>query len=254
MEENKTINIERNNIYNIDCFEGFKYMSDNSVTHTITSPPYNLSNSIRSGSKTVKVYQEYEDNLSHDEYYKFIYNTIKECIRVSQYYVFFNFQILKDNKQVYFKILNDFSENIKDIIIWNKTNSPPSISPTCLSSSFEFIIVFADKDKSTNRSFEKANFNNRIKGNGVNSNVITTTNSANEKFENRHLHKAVFPEHLINNLINKFVSKEDIVFDPFIGTGTTAVCCKKHNIDYIGFELSKQYCEIAEKRLSEVKK
>jgi len=224
-------------------------MEDNSVTHTITSPPYNLSTSIRKACKTTKIYQDYEDNLNTDEYYQFIYNTIKECIRVSQYYVFFNFQMLKNNQKVYFKILNDFSENIKEIIIWNKTNSVPAMNPTCLTSSFEFIIVFTDKKKSLNRSFEKANFHNRIKGNGINSNVITTNTSYSEKFQGRELHKAIFPEHLINNLINKFVSKDDIVFDPFIGTGTTAVCCKKYSINYIGFEISKEYCDIAEERL-----
>ena len=66
-------------------------------------------------------------------------------------------------------------------------------------------------------------------------------------------HPAIFPEKLVERLLKLFSFKNDIVLDPFTGSGTTAVACINTNRNYIGFEISKDYCDIANKRIEDIK-
>jgi len=66
-------------------------------------------------------------------------------------------------------------------------------------------------------------------------------------------HPAIYPEYLISEILKLLTKEGDIVLDPFIGSGTTAVACKKLNRKYIGFDLNPKYIEIAKKRLLELK-
>lgn len=72
------------------------------------------------------------------------------------------------------------------------------------------------------------------------------------------LNKATFSSELVENLIHMYVKENSIVYDPFMGTGTTAIGCLKCNCNYIGSELSKEQCEYAEdrvnKKISNIKK
>ena len=65
-------------------------------------------------------------------------------------------------------------------------------------------------------------------------------------------HPAVYPEYIIIQFINLLTKEDDIVLDPFIGSGTTALACKKLNRHYIGFEINPEYCEYAEERLNSI--
>ena len=65
-------------------------------------------------------------------------------------------------------------------------------------------------------------------------------------------HPAPFPEQLANDHILSWSNEGDLVLDPFMGSGTTAKMAKLNNRNYIGFEISKEYCEIAERRLKYV--
>ena len=65
-------------------------------------------------------------------------------------------------------------------------------------------------------------------------------------------HPAQFPEKLAQDHILSWSSEEDIVLDPFMGSGTTAKMAKLNGRKFIGFELSKEYCEIAENRIENI--
>ena len=114
--------LETNRIYCIDCLEGMKQLEDNSVDLTITSPPYNAGTNIRGN-----FYEKYDDNL--DEYIcqEFISRVLKELIRVTKNYVFFNFQLLTTNKNAYLHILSEFKEG--DIHIFYIEVLPNGIEP-----------------------------------------------------------------------------------------------------------------------------
>jgi len=106
-------------------------------------------------------------------------------------------------------------------------------------------------DKIRDESRTKSGFGKNI-SNWLNRSMVYPTNvlylateSSNKK------HSAAFPISLPMWFIKLFTKECDIVLDPFIGSGTTAVACREQNRHYIGIEIKKEYCEIAEQRLKE---
>jgi DNA modification methylase len=79
--------------------------------------------------------------------------------------------------------------------------------------------------------------------------VLAKWNIAPERKMKEYRHPAMFPEKLVERLLKLFSFKNDIILDPFMGSGTTAVACIKTNRKYIGFELSEEYCKIANERI-----
>ena len=67
------------------------------------------------------------------------------------------------------------------------------------------------------------------------------------------LHPTQKPVSLLSQILSKYTNETDLIFDPFIGSGTTAVSCEKMNRNYIGIEISPEYCEIARKRVQDAK-
>lgn len=65
-------------------------------------------------------------------------------------------------------------------------------------------------------------------------------------------HPAIYPEYIIQQFLKLLTRKNDIVLDPFIGSGTTALACKNLERDYIGFEINENYCKYAEERLNKI--
>jgi len=241
--ENQDSNNWINKIICTDCLTSLAKMQEDSVDICITSPPYNISTRIGEGN----VYDEYEDNLSMQQYQEFIFKVIDELLRVTRYYIFWNIQMLSSNKLAVLNIFSKYKDNIKEICIWAKTNSPPASSENTLSNQFEFIIVLSKYDR-IGKQFQRAFFSNRIKGQENIANCIIKPaqhdNLCNE-------HKATFPEWLPEFFIEHFTREQDIVLDPFIGTGTTGYVAKMMNRRFIGFELSQNYCDFANKRLNQ---
>lgn len=71
-------------------------------------------------------------------------------------------------------------------------------------------------------------------------------------FEERTAHPAQYPEQLIERIILAGSNPGDIIMDPFMGSGTTAVVAKKLGRHYLGYEIVKEYCKMAQERLSKV--
>ena len=241
--------IELNKIYNENCIDTLKRMDDNSIDLVVTSPPYNMNLRIRNGQycsrQIVKEfstkYDGFDDNLPIDEYYKFHSQVIKELLRVSSI-VFYNIQIVTGSKRAIFKIIGDFSEHIKDIIIWDKGHAQPAMSSGVLNRQSEFIIVF-DPKNAISRKFDNCYFSR-----GTLNDIWNIKRG--KKIDKSH--GATFPEELIAKILNNFTKEDDIIYDPFMGTGTTAVVCKKLNRKFIGSELSENYYELINERIKEL--
>jgi site-specific DNA-methyltransferase (adenine-specific) len=231
--------MEVNKIYNMDCLEGMKILPNDFVDITITSPPYNIGSSIHHNKN---MYLEYNDNLNDKEYTNFIINVVSEMLRVTKNYVFFNFQILSNNKKSYIDIIHHFKNNIKEFFIWAKPNPAPGVQPGLFANGFEFIICLSKWDND-GRTF-KLHYTQQ----GKKSNTIIQ--KTNKEFIVSHF--ACFGKWLPKFFIDCFSKENDIVLDPFMGSGTTAIACKELNRHFIGFEISKEYCDIANKRLDGV--
>ena len=225
--------MEINTIYNEDCFDTIAKMPNNFVDYTLTSPPYNVGNN----NMVEKKYNNFNDKL--DNYFENQKNLINELLRVTKKHIFYNIQMLGNNKIDFLKLLGYFNNKIKDIIIWEK-NGIPHIEPGILNSSFEFIIIFSN-DFPEKKKFYDANF----KGNF--NNVIKTLNPHSNPFSKKH--KAIMPLDIPRLLLQKFGKKNDIWYDCYMGTGTTALACVLEKRNYIGSEISKEYIDLCYKRL-----
>lgn len=241
--------MELNKIYNENCDETLKKMANDSVDLVITSPPYNMNLRIRNGNycsrQIVKEfstkYDDFSDNLPIDEYYCFHKHILSELLRVSSL-IFYNIQIVTGSKRAFFKIIGDFSDYLKDIIIWDKKVGQPAMAEGVLNRQSELILVF-DKNNAISRQFKDAHFRRG------------TLNDIWQIHRGKKIdksHSAVFPEELVAKIIANFSNPSDIVYDPFMGMGTTAAVSQKLGRQWIGSEISKTYCAIAEERVAKI--
>ncbi len=235
-----------NKIFNESCLNTLARMSDDSVDLVITSPPYNMNLRIRDGKYCSRQitkefstkYDGFSDNMPIAEYFDFHLRVIKELLRVAPI-VFYNVQIVTGSKRAVFKLLGELNEYVKDIIVWDKENAQPAMSEGVLNRQYELIIVFAKRD-AISRKFNYCNFER-----GTLNDVWRIKRG--KKVTN--LHGATFPEELVEKILINFSRERDVVYDPFMGTGTTAVVCKNMNRRFIGSEIITSYVEVAKERL-----
>lgn len=237
-----------NKIVNDNCLKQLKGMEKQSVDLVFTSPPYNMRTRIRNGKYTTreksehfsKKYKHFGDDLPIEEFYTFHKQVLTELLRVSKV-VCYNFQIVTGSKEAFFKLIGDFNEEIKDILIWDKGHGQPAMHEKVTNSCYEFILVL-EGDDNKGRVIQNATFRR-----GLFNNILRIGRPKKISKE----HGAVFPLELARKIIENFSNKGDLVLDPFIGTGTTALASKQLGRRYLGFELSPEYCKVAEERLKQ---
>jgi len=240
---------QRNTVYNEDCLLTMSRMPDGFVDHIITSPPYNVGKRVSCGKNNAiyigdeNMYSEgYGDELNAEQYEEWLFQVIRECIRVTKYHVFFNIQMLSKNKRTVLKIHGEFCDYIKDKLIWNKSIAAPNIVPGIMRSAYEDIFIFSN-DNPESRDFKDGEFS------GSFSNVLSGVNASQNK--HRKLNKATFPLYLPRTILNHWGEKGQLVYDPFNGTGTTGDACVIEKRDYIGSELDPLQCAASNQRIKD---
>ena len=253
-----------------DCLELMKDIPDGSVDLTVTSPPYdNL--------------RTYNGNIEQWNFDKFK-EIAKELYRVTAnggvvVWVVGDATVNGSETGTSFRQALWFMEcgfNLHDTMIYEKAQACFG-SNLCYLQSFEYMFVFSKgKPKSINLICDRENkyATNKEHYAGKRNTDGTTTGRKIEKINKlgrrtnvwqiangfmkstndkmAYEHPAIFPEQLANDHILSWSSKGDIILDPFMGSGTTAKMAKLNNRNYIGFEISKEYCDIAEERLRTV--
>jgi len=249
-----------NQIYNMDCLEGMKQLSDNYIDLTITSPPYD----------NLRTYGGIDWNFE-------IFRSIaKELYRVTKLggvvvWVVGDATIKGSETGTSFKQALYFKEigfNLHDTMIYRKINYIP-LTHNRYEQAFEYMFIFSKGkpnvfnpimvecktkgSKTSGRTFYQTNSqntptkghkNDKVKGYKQKSNIWDISTNAGTKG-----HPAQFPEQLAHDHIKSWSNENDLILDPFMGSGTTAKIAMQLNRKYIGFEISKEYCEIAENRL-----
>ena len=240
------MSIELNTIYNEDCLDTMARMPDNFVDLVFTSPPYNMNLRIRNGKycsrQIVKEfstkYNGFDDNLPIDDFYRVHSKILDELLRVSKI-VFYNIQIVTGSKLAFFKMIGDKADKLKDIIVWDKNHGQPAMQANVLNRRTELILVF-EKENAMSRKFSQATFE---RGTLTDIWQISRGKKVNKN------HGATFPVELANKVVSNFSVAGNIIYDPFMGSGTTALAAKMHNCNYIGSEISKEYYDFAVDRL-----
>ncbi len=224
-----------------DVLSELKKLPDGSVDLIVTSPPYNLKNSTGNGMKNgskgkwanaalQKGYTHHSDNMPHKEYVEWQRNCLDEMMRIipEDGAIFYNHKwrvqggTLQDRQD----IVGDFP--VRQIIIWRRKGGF-NFNPGYFLPTYEVIYLIA-----------KPKFKLVPKANG-HGDVWEFTQEMNNK------HPAAFPVSLIDRIISSTTAK--VILDPFMGSGTTAVSALQNNRNYIGIDISPDYCEMAEKRI-----
>ena len=239
-----------NVIHNESCLETLSKMGDDSVDLVITSPPYNMRRRVSKGklisrgndhNELSQKYTEFTDDLPTEEYLEFHSKVLTECLRVSNR-VFYNIAVIAGSKQALFQMIGKFAESLKDVIIWDKGHGEPAIQEGVLNRQFEFILVF-EKDYPISRMFRKDVYFNR----GTLSDVWKIPREKHVES-----HGAVMPTQLVRIILENFSTEGDLVYDPFMGSGTTAVVCKQMHRNWMGSEINSDYVKIALERVDNV--
>ncbi|MBR4696266.1 MAG: site-specific DNA-methyltransferase [Selenomonadaceae bacterium] len=262
--------MERNRIYNMDCVEGMKLLPDCSVDLTVTSPPY--------------------DNLRMYKGYAFDFEAVAaELFRVTKdggvlVWVVNDATIKGSETGTSFRQALHFKEigwKLHDSMIYAK-DSCPYPETTRYYPGFEYMFVLVkgkiktvhliadkpnktsgDKVSGTERKTDGTirrmsavvkNTGRKVKPYGVRSNIwhygMGFMKSTTDKIAYKH--PAIFPEKLARDHIISWSNPGDVVLDPFMGSGTVAKMARLTGRDFIGFEISKEYCDIAEERLGAI--
>ncbi len=207
---------------------------------TITSPPYNLGrNALLANNRYLKEsrYVGSQDKQSHQAFLALLQTITENALEVSET-VIVNFQMLAGNKLALLEYLYLLRHNLADIAIWDKINAPPAMGRNILNSRFEFLLLFSSRKrgKRATRTVHTANFRGTIP------NVYQGKPQRHNAYHR--YHAATFPAHLPRWLMETFDSKRGIVFDPFIGTGTTLTVAEETGRRCFGIEIDPLYCDI----------
>lgn len=205
-----------------------------------TSPPYNLGASKMSDkcpNKAMKngtAYNEYDDNVSDDEYTDLIEKSLGNALDFTDD-AMFNIGILKSSKEGIIRMMYDFKDRFCDIIVWNKSQSMPLGLPShagCIGHRCELIFCF---NKSGNRAFSHPQWKH-----GAQINRIDTENASRNEYAKQHA--ATFPVALPSEVIKAFTDSS--VLDLFGGTGTTMIAAEQLGRRCYMMELDPHYCDI----------
>lgn len=237
--------MELNKIYCEDCLETLSRMEDNSIDLVITSPPYNK-NAYAQGGSVGKdavwsalrgrqiAYDKYDDNLPPKIYEEWQKKVISECLRVLKPHgsMFYNHKdIIVDGVIVPPKWVYDFQ--IHQQIIWNRgsglANDPHYFQPIT-----EYVYWIVKEPKLVFFDKSQCAFRQSV---------------WNINFEINTKHPAPFPEKLVGNIIMGCSKEGDTIYDPYMGSGTTAVVAQRLDRNYIGSEISEDYVKMANKRI-----
>jgi DNA modification methylase len=196
-----------------------------------TSPPYNAGKNVRGN-----FYENDNDDKSNDDYVKFLYDFTINTLNNSTY-SFVNLQLLESNKHALIEYQYQLKEQIKDVLIWNKSQYPPHINKGTFGCKWEYVFALCYESKS--RGFP-------CTWQGKFSNVIETENASGNEFAD--IHKATFPISFPSWVISKMDFAKSVL-DVFMGTGTTMVASHQLKRKCYGMELDPKYCQVIVDRM-----
>jgi len=239
--------LETNKIYLGNNLNLLPQLDDESVDLIITSPPYNkgywsdnqtlrITNGVDFYTKSRRIrYGDFNDCIDPQEYERQQRELIKQCLRVlkpSGSFFYNHTDILHHHQTIHPKYVYDFP--LKQTIIWNRLNTP-KLDNSYFFPIYEYVFWF-QKTKDSRVLFDRANC-------GFQKNIWEIPPDI------KNTHAAPFPLAIVENIILATTKVGDLVLDPYMGSGTTAIGCLNLGRKYIGFDIVKKYVEEANERI-----
>jgi len=221
-----------------------KFIESSTVDLILTDPPYNLGMFMHKRNTNLVKMRKNQfayagwDNLSQEDWEKEMEVFFKESSRVLKKSGSLLLFMSLIKIETIIKIASKYKFYYKTTGIWNKTNPMPRNMNIHFVNSTEAWVYFVNDDTS-------GTFNN--KGKMVNDFIETSLTSAKEKKFGKHPTQK--PTKIIAHFIEHLSNKNDVVLDPFMGSGTTGVCSRKMDRKFIGIDLDKEYYELSKNRM-----
>ena len=248
----------RNKIINGNCLEEIKKIPDKSFDLIFADPPYNmqLGENLRrpDNSKVKSVDDDWDKFQNFKSYDEFSVIWLQECKRIlkddgtiwviGSYHNIFRLGFHLQNLDYW--ILND--------VIWRKNNPMPNFKGTRFTNAHE-TLIWASKNKNSKYTFNYQSLKCLNDDLQMRSDWLIPICSGKERIKKngKKIHSTQKPESLLHRIILASTNKGDTIFDPFLGTGTTAVVAKKLGRAYFGIEQNKNYFLSAKKRIHATK-
>ena len=223
-------------LYNDDCIKKFATMPRNKVDAIITDPPYNISrdNNFKTMGRAGIDFGEWDKDFDLVDWIKYCEPVLKKGGNIVIFNSWKNMSFIVDELEK-----NNFE--VKDLIRWEKTNPMPRNRDRRFITDYE-VAVWAVK-KGGKWTF------NRLSETYERPEIVCGVTSKKEKIDGGHPTQK--PVEVMEWLIKRLSNENDIILDPFMGSGSTGVACKNTNRKFIGIELDKDYYNMAMKRLGD---
>tara|TARA_B100000123_G_C25725870_1_gene426920 strand:- start:190 stop:1293 length:1104 start_codon:yes stop_codon:yes gene_type:complete len=248
-----------NKILNADCLEELKKIPSNTFDLVFADPPYNMQIGEKltrpDSSKVNGVNDKWDKFNSFKHYDYFCKAWLSQCKRVlkengsiwvmGSYHNIFRLGYHLQNLN--FWLLND--------VIWLKNNPMPNFKGTRFTNAHE-TLIWASKNKKSKYTFNYQSIKCLNDDLQMRSDWILPICNGKERVKKngKKIHSTQKPEALLHRIMLATTNKGDLVFDPFLGTGTTAVVSKKLGRNYYGIEKDRKYFLAAKERISKTKK
>jgi adenine-specific DNA-methyltransferase len=244
-------------IYNMDCLEAMKLLPDGFVDLTITSPPYNIG-------------KEYEKSLLLDEYLDWCKQWIAEVYRLTvdqgAFWLNLGYLSIRDRAKaipISYLLWDKVPFHLIQEVVWNygagvagsKFFSPRNEKFLWYVKNQDKYTFNLDEVRDPNVKYPNQKKNGKIKVNlkGKNPTDVwqfpKVTSGKNRASKERTSHPAQFPVAVVDRIIKAASNLNEIVLDPFMGSGTTAIVALGLQRQVIGFEIRADYCDIAANRI-----
>lgn len=249
--------MRKNVIYNEDCFITMKNkIESNSIDCVLTSPPYNMTKR-KGGITDSGRYDVYKDWMTEDEYVNFSVKLFKQFDKIIKQngVVLYNLSYSKENGILPYLVMAEIYKKtnwtVVDTIIWEKKSGMP-VPADKRHSSRKCETVFVLARKNEKNTFNRYPGISSIGSNGQTyyhtyDNIIRTNNNDAKTHK---LNQATYSTNFCKKLLELYAQKNDVIYDPFMGTGTTGNACVQLGMSYIGSELSENQCIYANERIS----
>ena len=261
VQDHNKINFVNKQVSNTNDFTGadvyfkssevMKEIEKNTIALMVTSPPYwDLKNYFKEGQIGQESYEEYLARLNKiwEETYRVLKNDGSMWININtrtknKKPILIPNDIIKNCKEIGFKL--------KDIIIWHKSSGIPTHKNN-LVDKHEYFLWFI-KDESFNFNIESLAEINEYKNEALNSGLIWNINRKAGSVGKDFVHPAIYPNELIDRVVKLMTNENDIVLDPFLGSGTSMFSALKHNRNFIGYEYNEDFYDLMNFRVSKEK-
>lgn len=256
-----------NVIYNESNLETLKKIKPDTVDVVLTSPFYNTNKkagksrtlentTVKEGQYSYVRYDVFVDTMTDEEYSKYVITLFENFDKILKQNgcILWNVSYGQDGATEMLRLISDITRktafDCADIITWHKKRAlPNNCNPNKLTRICEYIFVFCRKTEFYTFYVNKDVTSIREGSSQKMYSSIPNYIEAKNNDESCPYNKATYSTELCKRLLEIYAPRGGVIYDPFMGTGTTAVACKEMNLKWIGSEISKKQCEWAEKRI-----